>query len=148
MTAPTAALHLTEAEHAVVALLAQGHTINEAVGLLNATRGSVKARLADAIRHNGGRDRAALVANCCRAGHLGGLPATGLRPAGLPPRLAEVLALIAAGLPEAEAARSLFLSLEGLRSRRQALFVLLGARSRAHAVLIAYQAGLLPEATR
>jgi DNA-binding NarL/FixJ family response regulator len=57
-------------------------------------------------------------------------------------REAEVLALIARGLSNAEIAESLGLSVETIRTHVKHVYMKTGARDRAHAVIIAYESGL------
>ena len=63
-------------------------------------------------------------------------------PAGLTSREAEVLALLAAGLSNAEIAQQLFLSNATVKTHINRIFAKTGARDRAQAVRFAYQHGL------
>jgi DNA-binding NarL/FixJ family response regulator len=57
-------------------------------------------------------------------------------------REAEVLALLARGLSNAEIADNLGLSIETIRTHVKHVYMKTGARDRAHAVIIAYETGL------
>jgi len=57
-------------------------------------------------------------------------------------REAEVLALVARGLSNAEIAQTLGLSIETIRTHVKHVYMKTGARDRAHAVIIAYESGL------
>lgn len=60
-----------------------------------------------------------------------------------PELLFDVLRLIAEGLTDAEIGVRLFIATETVKSRTGALYALMGARNRAHAVAIGYQRGIL-----
>ena len=61
----------------------------------------------------------------------------------LTPRESEVLALIARGLSNAEIADALALSVETVRTHVKRVYMKTGARDRAHAVIMAYETGLV-----
>lgn len=60
-----------------------------------------------------------------------------------PELLFDVLRLIAEGNTNADIGRRLFISEDTVKCRVSALYALLGARGRAHAVALGYQCGLL-----
>lgn len=70
-------------------------------------------------------------------------PATTDAPVRLSPRQLQVLQLAADGRTNARIAARLGLSTDGVKSVMRVVFERLGARDRAHAVALAYQAGLL-----
>jgi len=59
-------------------------------------------------------------------------------------RESEVLALIARGMSNAEIAEALGLSIETIRTHVKHVYMKTGARDRAHAVIMAYETGLVP----
>ena len=67
---------------------------------------------------------------------------SGQPPGGLTTREAEVLALLASGLSNAEIAQRLYLSHATVKTHINRIFAKTGARDRAQAVRYAYQHGL------
>lgn len=63
-------------------------------------------------------------------------------------RQLDVLVLVADGLDNSQIAARLFMSVRTVGYNQQAINRLLGATGRAHAVGIAYRAGLLPREER
>jgi DNA-binding CsgD family transcriptional regulator len=90
-----------------------------------------------------GRLRAAGVRGLPR----GPRPATQANPAGLTPRQFEILLLLAEGLRNAEIAERLSTTPKTIEHHVSAILAKLTARTRAEAVRLAYEAGLIPHAT-
>jgi DNA-binding CsgD family transcriptional regulator len=65
------------------------------------------------------------------------------RPPKVTPRELEVLELVAAGMSTREIARRLWVTEETVKTHVRRLHDRLGARTRAHAVAIAYRSGIL-----
>jgi len=133
------------ADLALVALIAEGHGNRAIAAQLDLPLGTLKRRIEQLTRRHHTCSRTGLVAVACRAGQLG--PAAE-EPAVLPYRLREILPGMAAGWSGPRIGRGLHLSAGAVKTREGQLFVLLGASGRANAVWLAWQAGLLPEATR
>ncbi len=57
----------------------------------------------------------------------------------------DVLSLLARGMSNAQIAETLFLSTETVRTHVKRIYRKIGARHRAHAVVIAYENGLIPD---
>jgi DNA-binding CsgD family transcriptional regulator len=73
------------------------------------------------------------------------VPATnGRTPGPITPRELEVLVLVADGCSTSDIAKALWITEETVRTHVRRLLERLDARTRAHAVSIAYQEGLLP----
>ena len=82
------------------------------------------------------------------AARLAGLRAGAVRTSELTAREAQVLAMLAEGLPAREIAAGLFISPNTVRNHVQRLIVKLGAHSRLEAVAIARRRGLLHDEQR
>jgi DNA-binding CsgD family transcriptional regulator len=74
-------------------------------------------------------------------------PATQANPAGLTPRQLEILLLLADGLRNAEIAGHLSTTPKTVEHHVSAILAKLHVRSRAEAVRLAYESGLIPHAT-
>ncbi|GAB3802460.1 response regulator transcription factor [Micromonospora zhanjiangensis] len=79
-------------------------------------------------------------------GRMARRPAARLRTAGLTEREREVLALVGAGLSNAEIAARLFLVEGTVKSYLSSIFVRLEVRNRVQAAIVAHEAGLVPGA--
>ncbi|MEW2351471.1 helix-turn-helix transcriptional regulator [Streptomyces sp. NPDC006684] len=135
---------LTPVQLHVIAGLARGLTAPQIAADLRITHYAVYGRIASAAALVGITAQApALVNYAYAAGYLRRLAPEPRPPAVLTPKLREVLRLTAEGRALREIARDLGLSVNAANERRRRLFALLGARSRAHAVALAWQAGLL-----
>lgn len=133
---------------AVIALVAQGVPNPGIAERLRIPISSVHHRLNRAMARTEVSTRAGLVALACRWGQLQDVPLQLLGEVILTPGGTEVLAGIAAGLGNKQIAQQIGRSEAAVKSRCKALFAQLGASDRAHAVLIAWQLRILPEATR
>ncbi|MET9245799.1 LuxR C-terminal-related transcriptional regulator [Nonomuraea sp. NPDC003709] len=70
-------------------------------------------------------------------------PAPPVRGLDVTEREREVLVLVARGLSDAEIAQSLYVSLSTIKTHVSSLLTKLGARSRVHLVIAAYEARLV-----
>lgn len=143
----------------VVALTtyADDHTVIQALragacGFLtkDATSQQIRDALGAAVRGEAAIDPAVqhhLVNSIARTAPLQWTPPDGARlPDGLTSREAQVLALIADGLTNAEIARRLVVAEATVKSHVNHLYTKTGVRDRAQAVAYAYRNGLAPDA--
>jgi DNA-binding NarL/FixJ family response regulator len=146
-TEPHRPFRLSPAELAVVALLAQGHTRTETATRLGMPPRTVRTHLDHAANHaRTGHTQAGIIAAACRNGLLDHLPHKPRRLGRRPEHWNNTLTNLAAGLTDTQIAANLYLSVSAVRSRHKVLYRWLGAKDRAHAVLIAHQLGILPPA--
>lgn len=130
----------------VIALVALGLSNRQIADELGVKFGTVKDLIARSLANTGAGERAGLVALACRAGQLQHVPPQAAGPVVLPAHLAAVLGGIADGLPNKLIARRLRRPESTVKTWVKVLLRLLGARDRAHAVLIGWQLRILPEA--
>lgn len=140
-TAHSPSTRFSPTDLALVHLIADGLDNPQIAAKLGIGVERVKSDIKRLATRHQASDRAALVATACRSGQIGhGTTA-------LPPRLAVVLAEVAAGRTNPQIAARLHLSVDGVKSRLRDLLAWLGANGRANAVYLAHQAGLLPKET-
>jgi DNA-binding NarL/FixJ family response regulator len=141
----------------VLTTYADDHTVIQALragacGFLTKDAGSeeIRAALGAAVRGEAAIDPAVqhhLVNTIARTAPLQWVPPDSQRlPDELTPREAEVLALVAEGLSNAEIAERLTVSETTVKSHINHLYAKTGARDRAQAVAYAYRNGLAPGA--
>jgi DNA-binding NarL/FixJ family response regulator len=145
---PTAPVHApgvpTARERRVLDLASHGLTTEQIGCDLGISVNTVRTHLKKAFTALRVHERGAAVAEGFRLGllRLDPLPASATaRP--LEDRLAAVLPLLAAGLPESEIGARLGLTADGVGHRLTALYRLLGVSSRPHAVRVAAESGYL-----
>ncbi|MEL3944837.1 hypothetical protein [Streptomyces sp. LNU-CPARS28] len=141
MTAP-----LTRRQILVIAGLARGHTTPRIAIHLNIPTEAVRSRICRAATRTGiYRSRhAGLVHHAYTHGYLTNLTPEARAPITvLTPRLAGALDALTRGLPLADSGAEMGVSPDVAREYRRQLYALLGARTRAHAVALGWQAGLL-----
>lgn len=136
------------AQLAVIALAAQGHGNLAIARELHLSVAGVKGRLKPAMQATGAGSRAGLVIQACRWGQLQDLPRPDVRGLVLSPPDLETLRDAAADLSCKQIASARRITEDAAKARCRALYRRLGARDRAHAVLIAWQLRILPEAQR
>lgn len=146
--APTGAMtRFPPAQLRVIALAALGHRDLEIAEITRLKVGTVGDRLSAAMAASGAQSRSGLVVLACRWGQLQGIPVQRAQPVALSAKSAEALEGIAGDLPTKQIARRLGRSEAAIKDRCTVLYRQLGARNRAHAVLIAWQLRVLPEVT-
>lgn len=136
-------LRLTRRDLDIIAGYARGRTVAAIACALDTTEGVVKSRTDTLSRKLGitGARTAALVHYAYCHGHL-----VVIRRRHLPPltrRTADVLACAARGLGRRATAAELGISPETVSTHRQRLHRALGVHCTAHAVAVAWEAGLL-----
>ncbi len=143
----------------VLTTYADDHTVIQALragacGFLtkDATSGQIRDALGAAVRGAAAIDPAVqhhLVNSIARTAPLQWAPPDAARlPDGLTAREAEVLALVAEGLTNAEIAQRLVVTEATVKSHVNHIYTKTGARDRAQAVAYAYRHGLAPDAPR
>jgi DNA-binding CsgD family transcriptional regulator len=132
----------------VIAGVALGESNAEIGARLGIALSTVGNRLHQAAELIGGSSRHGLVAQACSWGQLRYLPRQTAGRVVVPPDLMPVLRCYAAGMTYAQAARKLGTNRHAVETATRKLRAVLGARDRAHAVLIAWQLRILPEVTR
>ncbi|WP_051854712.1 helix-turn-helix transcriptional regulator [Streptomyces sp. NRRL B-1347] len=141
---------LTRGQLLVIAGLARGHDTLRIASDLHTSPAAVRTLIRRAAARTGlkRRPQPQLVDFAYQHGYLTALPTERRpRPTYLTPRLMEVLEGTARGLSLNEIAAELHISRATAHEHRRRLRKLLGAHTRAHAVAIAWQAGLLGPAT-
>ena len=84
----------------------------------------------------------------CKSLACNPVPAEPVRPSGLSERECDVLALVARGMSNAEIAEELTVSAHTVKSHVQHLLGKLGLRNRIHAVIYAFESGLVTGVNR
>ncbi|MFD5697489.1 helix-turn-helix transcriptional regulator [Streptomyces lasiicapitis] len=143
MTNPTP---LSREQIQVIAGLARGRTGADIAHDLNLTPETVRSqvrRTSALLGLNARYCRPMLVDYGYRSGLLTHLRPEPRQAPCLTPRMTEVLDRVRRGLPNADIAAELGLSYDTVRTHMKRLLAKLGAESRAHAVALGWQAGLL-----
>lgn len=140
--------HFPPSQLDVIKLVALGMHNVEIASVLEIKPSAVHMRLRRAGRHAGIAGRLGLVAQACRWGQMQDLPLQSTAdPSALLPHL-DLLRCFTAGLTSKQIGRRLHLSRPGVDARTRRLRAAIGARNRAHAVLIAWQMRVPPEVGR
>lgn len=133
---------------AVIALAAQGRTTRAIATELGLSVPAVKRRLAAAMHATGAGSRAGLVIQACRWGQLQAVPVQPVGRLVLSSEDRDTLEDIAADLSCPQIAHQHGITEGAARSRCRSVYEQLGARDRAHAVLVMWQQRILPEVAR
>jgi DNA-binding NarL/FixJ family response regulator len=139
----TEARRFSERDLRIITGYARGHTAAQIAGDLDTYEDNVRRRTTRLAKDLGitGARQAALVDYAYRYGHIRVARRRVLGP--LPPRMAEALEFAAQGIGFRAMADALGISPFTARSHRERLRKALGATTVAHAVAIAWEAGLL-----
>lgn len=130
--------------HYILELVSHGATRARIARDLQITQDTVATHLRRMFKKLDARDRASMVAAGFRLELLRPRPLVpGTVVPALPPRLAEVLPLVAAGLTNGAIGQRVGISPAGVNERLKSLYRLLGVGCREHAVRIAVEAGYL-----
>lgn len=141
---PRGAGLLTPLELHILELVSHGATRARIARDLQITQDTVATHLRRMFKKLDARDRASMVAAGFRLELLRPRPLVpGTVVPALPPRLAEVLPLVAAGLTNGAIGQRVGISPAGVNERLKSLYRLLGVGCREHAVRIAVEAGYL-----
>ncbi|MEV6504836.1 LuxR C-terminal-related transcriptional regulator [Streptomyces sp. NPDC051642] len=141
---PTHPRPITRRELWILTGIARGAEDPQIAERLGMSGDCTKMRVNRMIHRYGTGNRAGLIDYAYRQGWLAGLAREQRVPILLLPRpLRVILAGAAAGLPNAEIADRLGLSVRGVRRQFECLFDVLDARHRSHAVALGWQLGLL-----
>ena len=133
---------LTADEVRVLGAVARGLKRHAVAGELGISEATVKARMNGIAGKFGVCDWAGMVGEAIRLGQLR-VDRVGPLPGRFDQRLSEVLVRIAAGKSNQDIARELHLSKDGVQSRVKFLYLVLGARTRPHAVALGVRCGAL-----
>lgn len=147
MTTPTLT-RFPPSQLAVIALAAQGCTTRAIAADLGLSVPAVKRLLAAAMHASGAASRAGLTIRACRWGQLQDAPRQPVGRLVLSSEDQQTLGDIALDLSCGQIASRRGISEHAARSRCRSVYEQLGARDRAHAVLIAWQQRILPEEQR
>lgn len=136
---------LTPAQVRVIAGYARGRHTHEIAADTHVTISAVRAHVTRAVARVGlhSHRQAVLVDHAYACGYLAGLPPEPRPPASVAGRQREVLLYLAEGRTTDEIAVLLGVTAHTANEHRRRLYEALGAHTRAHAVALGWQAGLL-----